>query len=162
MRKAIFFLLPVLLCCGLHAGTARVKVDFDGRSQQIGFRDFKATNGLRSLLAPWNKKDGKQQNNYLINEPIEIRLFCENGKVTFTYDDAYIDYNDGTHEEAHKDEKPQVYGGGKDYWGSTHIKQIQQFYRSCLGLEELEISGEHALKTHKLICDIYDAGGMRK
>ena len=101
-------------------------------------------------------------NNYGCNEPIEIRLFCENGKVTFTYDDAYIDYNDGTHEEAHKDEKPQVYGGGKDYWGSTHIKQIQQFYRSCLGLEELEISGEHALKTHKLICDLYDAGGMRK
>ena len=101
-------------------------------------------------------------NNYGCNEPIEIRLFCENGKVTFTYDDAYIDYNDGTHEEAHKDEKPQVYGGGKDYWGSTHIKQIQQFYRSCLGLEELEISGEHALKTHKLICDMYDAGGMRK
>jgi predicted dehydrogenase len=101
-------------------------------------------------------------NNYGCNEPIEIRLFCENGKVIFTYDDAYIDYNDGTHEEAHKDEKPQVYGSGKEYWGTTHIKQIQQFYRSCLGLEELEISGEHALKTHKLICDMYDAGGMRK
>ena len=101
-------------------------------------------------------------NNYGCDEPIEIRLFCENGKVMFTYDDAYIDYNDGTHEEAHKDTVIQNYGGGKDYWGSMHIKQIEQFYRSCLGLEELEISGERALKTHKLICDIYDKGGMRK
>ena len=102
-------------------------------------------------------------NNYGCDEPIEVRLLCEKGKVLFTYDDAYIDYNDGTHEEAHIEETVQTYGeDNKDYWGSNHIKQIKQFYRSCLGLEELEISGEYALKTHKLICDIYDAGGMRK
>ena len=100
-------------------------------------------------------------NNYGFDEPIEIRLYCENGKVIFTYDDAYIDYNDGTHEEAHKDTSLQS-SGGKVYWGSTHIIQIKQFYRACLGLEPLEISGEVALKTHKLICDIYDKGGMRK
>ena len=102
-------------------------------------------------------------NNYGCDEPIEIKLFCENGKVTLTYNDAYIDYNDGTHEEAHKDAVAQNYGKGhKEYWGSMHIKQIGQFYRSCLGLCELEISGEHALITHKMICDIYDKGGMRK
>ena len=102
-------------------------------------------------------------NNYGCDEPIEIRLFCENGKVVFTYDDAYIDYNDGTHEEAHKDLSLKRYGERhKAYWGSTHVIQIKQFYRSCLGLEELEISGEQALKTHKLICDLYDKGGMRK
>lgn len=102
-------------------------------------------------------------NNYGCDEPIEIRLFCENGKVTFDYNDAYITYNDGTSEEAHKDESLKSYGAGhKDYWGSTHIIQIKQFYRACLGLEELEISGECALKTHKLICDLYDNGGMRK
>jgi predicted dehydrogenase len=101
-------------------------------------------------------------NNYGCDEPIEIRFFCEKGKVTLTYDDAYIKYNDGSSEEAHKDVVTHNYGGGKDYWGSMHIKQIKQFYRSCLGLEELEISGEHALKTHKLICDLYDKGGMRK
>ena len=102
-------------------------------------------------------------NNYGCDEPIEIRLFCENGKATMTYDDAYITYNDGTKEEAHKDTVIQNYGKGhKNYWGSMHIKQIKQFYRACLGLEELEISGERALKTHKLICDLYDKGGMRK
>ncbi len=103
-------------------------------------------------------------NNYGCNEPIEIKLYCENGKVTFNYNDAYIEYNDGRREEAHKLDDPELecYPDGKDYWGYTHIKQIKQFYRACLGLEELEISGEEALKTHKLICDIYDNGGMRK
>ena len=102
-------------------------------------------------------------NTYGCNEPIEIRFFCENGKATMTYDDAYIDYNDGTHEEAHQDKILTSYGEKhKDYWGSMHIKQIEQFYRACLGLEELEISGEHALLTHKMICDIYDNGGMKK
>jgi predicted dehydrogenase len=99
-------------------------------------------------------------NNYASDEPIEIRLFCENGKVRFGYDDAYITYNDGTTEEAHLDDTVD-YGGGKDYWGFQHIRQIEQFYKACLGQEELEISGEEALKTHKLIMDMYDKGGMR-
>ena len=97
-------------------------------------------------------------NNYGCDEPIEIRLFCEKGKAVLGHDDAYIDYNDGTHEEAHRDENIPDYGGGRDYWGFMHVKQIEQFYRACLGLEELEISGERALKTHQLICGIYDAG----
>ena len=101
-------------------------------------------------------------NNYGCDEPIEIRLFCEKGKVVFGYDDAYIYYNDGTTEEAHQRENTEVYEGGKDYWGFQHIRQIEQFYKACLGLEPLEISGEEALKTHKIICEIYDKGGMRK
>ena len=82
------------------------------------------------------------------------------GKVVFDYDDAYIYYNDGTIDEAHQGET-EDYEGGKDYWGFQHIRQIEQFYNACLGVEELEISGEEALKTHKLIMDIYDCGGMR-
>lgn len=101
-------------------------------------------------------------NNYGCDEPIEIRLFCEKGKVVFGYDDAYIYYNDGTTEEAHQRENTEVYEGGKDYWGFQHIRQIEQFYKACLGIEPLEISGAEALKTHKIICEIYDKGGMRK
>ncbi len=98
-------------------------------------------------------------NNYGCDEPIEIKLFCEKGKVTFGYDDAYIEYNDGTKEETHQDENVQEYEGGKDYWGFQHIRQIHQFYQACLGIEALEISGEEALKTHRLIMEIYDKGG---
>ena len=97
-------------------------------------------------------------NNYGCDEPIEIRLYCERGKVVFGYDDATITYNDGTVETAHQDENRLTYKGGKDYWGIHHVKQIRQFYNALLGREELEISGEEALKTHKLIMDIYECG----
>lgn len=100
-------------------------------------------------------------NNYGCDEPIEIRLFCEKGKVVFGYDDAFITYNDGTTEEAHQDANVADYDGAKDYWGFQHERQITQFYKACLGLEKLDISGEEALKTHKLIMDIYDKGGFR-
>ena len=96
-------------------------------------------------------------NNYLIDEPIEVRLLCENGKVTFSYDHATIRYNDGTIETA--DNKPEdmfKYTGGKDYWGCQHAVQIRQFYNSILGVEELEISGREALKIQNIICQIYN------
>ncbi len=100
-------------------------------------------------------------NNYACDEPIEIRLFCENGRATFSYHDAHIIYNDGTTEEAHEDNKTSAADGGKDYWGSWHIRQIRQFYNALQGKEPLELSGEEALKTHKLIMQIYDKGNMR-
>ena len=81
--------------------------------------------------------------------------------MTFSYDDAYIEYNDGTTEEAHLGDAIE-YEGGKDYLGFQHVRQIEQFYNACLGLEELEISAYEALKTHKIIMELYDKGGMRK
>ena len=101
-------------------------------------------------------------NNYGCDEPIEIKLYCEKGKVTFGYDDAYIEYFDGSTEEAHQDQNTVEYEGGKDYWGFQHGRQIEQFYKACLGEESLDISGEEALKTHRLIMEIYEKGGMRK
>jgi predicted dehydrogenase len=97
-------------------------------------------------------------NNYGIDEPIEIRLYCEKGKVVFGYDDAYITYNDGSTESAHQEENKISYKGGKDYWGVHHVKQIRQFYNALLGKEPLEISGEDALKTHELVMNIYKMG----
>jgi len=100
-------------------------------------------------------------NNYSADEPIEIRMVCENGKVTFGYHDALIVYNDGTTEEAHEEQVKKA-EGGKDYWGSWHIRQIRQFYNALLGREPLEVSAEETLKIHKLIMRLYDEGGMRK
>ncbi len=95
-------------------------------------------------------------NNYLIDEPIEIRLLCENGTVRLSYDAAYITYNDGSIEcVQNKPQKLVSYTGGKPYWGSQHAVQIDQFYKSVLGMEALEINGREALKIQKIICDIY-------
>ncbi len=100
-------------------------------------------------------------NNYAQDEPIEIRLACENGNVIFGYEDAHIYYNDGAHEEAHQNDGTSSNEGAKIYWGNAHSIQIEQFNRACLGLEELDISAEEALKTHRLIMELYDKGGMR-
>ena len=97
-------------------------------------------------------------NNYGCDEPIEIRLYCERGKVTFTYDDAYIVYNDGTREEAQQSEAKLDARIGKEYWGIHHIRQIKQFYDALLGREPLEITGEEALKTHALVMKMYEMG----
>ncbi len=96
-------------------------------------------------------------NNYAADEPIEIRLECEKAKVVFGYDDAYITYKDGTKEEAHATDDV-VDMGGLPYWGYQHSKQIRQFYAAVRGEEPLEITGREALKTHKLVCDIYSIG----
>ncbi len=93
-------------------------------------------------------------NNYGCNEPIEIKFYCEKGKVTFNYDKATIVYNDGETQEFNS--SSNIFKiSGKDYWGNSHATQISQFYRACLNLEELEISGEEALKTHKLVMELY-------
>ncbi len=96
-------------------------------------------------------------NNYGCDEPIEIKLYCEKGKAVFTYDDGYITYDNGETEEAHQVDV-QAVEGGKDYWGFQHAKQISEFYKAVLGEQPLEISGEEALKTHKLIMDLYEKG----
>lgn len=101
-------------------------------------------------------------NNYFVDEPIEIRLLCENGNAIFSYDKAEITYNDGAVEVEENNMITIEYNGGKDYWGNCHVVQIGQFYRSVLGLEELEISGREALKIQKIICDIYEKGDMKK
>ena len=95
-------------------------------------------------------------NNYLTDEPIEIRLLCENGKATFSYDHALIEYNDGTSETIENTADDITYSGGKNYWGLKHYIQIKQFYNSLLGNEELEISGREALKIQNIICQIYN------
>lgn len=98
-------------------------------------------------------------NNYGCDEPIEIRLFCENGKVIMDYDKADIIFNDGTtlHTETQVD-PDVVYEDGKDYWGFQHIREIADFYHSVENDEEPFISGKEALKIQKLVCEIYRVG----
>ena len=98
-------------------------------------------------------------NNYGCDEPIEIRLLCENGKVTMDYDNARIVMNDGRIFDAKTFIDPDViYEGGKDYWGFQHIREIADFYDAVENDREPTISGREALKIQKLICEIYDKG----
>ena len=95
-------------------------------------------------------------NNYLVDEPIEIRLVCENGTARLSYWEATAIYNDGNIERVNNQPQTLVtYSGGKEYWGTQHAVQINNFYNSVLGEEKLEISGKDALKIQKIICEIY-------
>ena len=95
-------------------------------------------------------------NNYAVDEPIEIRMVCENGTVRLSYDDVIITYNDGTVEqEVNHPQEFVAYSGGKPYWGSQHAMQIHHFYQSLAGKEPLFLSGREALKIQKIVCDIY-------
>lgn len=41
-------------------------------------------------------------NNYLCDEPIETRLYCENGVAIFSYDNAVVSLNNGSQETMKK------------------------------------------------------------
>lgn len=98
-------------------------------------------------------------NNYGCDEPIEIRLLCENGKVTMDYDNAEIVLNNGERISAQTTIDPDVvYENGKDYWGFQHIREIADFYDAVESDREPTISGREALKIQKLICEIYKKG----
>ena len=97
-------------------------------------------------------------NNYACDDPIEIRLCCENGKAVMSYDEAQISFNDGTVLSVAQQPDGIYYEGGKDYWGFRHIREIADFYDAVENDREPAISGREALKIQKLICDIYDAG----
>ena len=98
-------------------------------------------------------------NNYGCDDPIEIRLLCENGKVVMDYDHALITFNDGRTLSTETTVDPDVvYEDGKDYWGFQHIRQIADFYRSVEENTEPTISGREALKIQELVCRIYEEG----
>lgn len=101
-------------------------------------------------------------NNYGCDEPIELRLLCENGKAVMSYDDARIELNDGTVLTVSQEPDGIHYDGGKDYWGFRHIRQIEAFYEAVEKDVEPAISGREALKIQKLICAIYESGKTGK
>lgn len=125
-----------------------VNVDDTGE----GFIKYK--NG--STLSFW------AMNNYGYDDPIEIRLYCENGKVTMSYDDVKIEFNDGTVLTTSQKVENIYYEGGKDYWGFQHIREIADFYNAVEQGIEPTISGKEALKIQKLICAIYESAKSGK
>lgn len=120
-----------------------MKVDDTGE----GFIRYK--NG--ATLAFW------AMNNYGCDDPIEIRLCCEKGRVVMSYDDARIEFADGTVETISQEDDGIYYENGKDYWGFQHIRQIADFYKSVEEGTEPFISGREALKIQKVVCAIYDS-----
>lgn len=99
-------------------------------------------------------------NYYTYDAPVEIELHCENGLAKMVGDRAEVKFNDGRTMIADNNPNDTFdYGDGvKGYWGTSHKKQITDYYKALeLGIEP-EITGEDAIKTQKMICGIYESG----
>ena len=125
--------------------------DFEVEDTGEGFIRYK--NG--ATLGFW------AMNNYGVDDPIEIRLYCENGKVVMSYDDATVTFNDGTVLTTQTESDGIVYEDGENYVGFQHLRQIKDFYSSVENDTIPFISGEEALKIQKIICEIYKEGNFK-
>jgi len=103
-------------------------------------------------------------NYYSYDAPVEIELHCEKGIVKMIGDKAVIEFNNGKKIIADNDPGEVFdYGNGvKSYWGTSHVKQIEEFYQSVAKGEQTVICGEEATKTQEMICAIYESGKKRK
>jgi predicted dehydrogenase len=102
-------------------------------------------------------------NYYSYDSAVEIELHCEKGIVKMVGDRAHIVFNDGSELIADKDPRESFdYGNGaKGYWGTSHKKQINNYYKALENGYKPDVTGEEALKTQKMICSIYESGHKR-
>lgn len=102
-------------------------------------------------------------NYYGYDAPVEIELYCENGIAKMVADRAIIEFNDARQYSADTNPNENFeYGDVKQYWGVSHIKQINLFYEALIKGEEPAINGKEAIKTQEMICAIYESGKERK
>lgn len=102
-------------------------------------------------------------NYYTYDSPVKIELHCEKGMVNMVGDRADIKFKDGR--ELIADNNPEDifdYGNGaKGYWGTSHTKQIKNYYASISAGLQPDITGDEAIKTQRMICSIYESGKKR-
>ncbi len=103
-------------------------------------------------------------NYYSYDAPVEIELHCEKGFAKMVADKATVELNDGrTFIADHNPLETFTYESGvKGYWGVSHVKQINNFYETLQGNAELDITGEEALATQKMINAIYQSGKEKR
>lgn len=102
-------------------------------------------------------------NYYTKDSDVEIELHCENGDIRIAADVCEITLNDGRSYVADKVPGESFsYGNVKGYWGVSHIKQIQDFYKSLAKGERPFIDGREAMGTMKLVLGLYDSGKQKE
>ncbi|MGX7164140.1 Gfo/Idh/MocA family protein [Enterococcus massiliensis] len=96
-------------------------------------------------------------NFYSEDAPIQLQLIFEKGKATFTGDSVEIQYHTGITIAVHPEDSPLFdFAGHKQYWGTSHLKAIANFYREILlGNTNPKNSIEECILTQKLIDIIY-------
>ena len=103
-------------------------------------------------------------NFYSFDADPEIEMECQKARVKMVKDSARIGfYDDGVLEAKPNPGEYIDYGDGrKDYWGYCHWIQIKKFYQALKKGRQPEVSAEEAIKTQKIIWNIYKSARMGK
>ena len=98
-------------------------------------------------------------NHYCTDEPVRLELACTRGKAVMEGPKARVELNNGLTCLADNDPTQMFeYGDVKQYWGTSHVKQIGNFYQSLLGLAPMYVTAENAFLTQEMICALYEHG----
>lgn len=91
-------------------------------------------------------------NYYGFDSPINIEFIGEKGTFGLIQDMGYSKIGDD-YQEYRETYKGEVIG--KDYWGSTHYMQLQDFYQSVLEDRPIKVDGLEGRKTLEMVKGIY-------
>ena len=89
--------------------------------------------------------------------PVYVKVVGEKGTATLVGDDGEVVFADGTKKTAGADFEAQKQFGMKDYWGTSHIKQVKAFYDSLEAGEPPFVTMEDAFRTQRLLRCIYES-----
>lgn len=96
-------------------------------------------------------------NHYSYDAPVYIELDCENAVASITGDTAVIRYRDNRVETSEESSSiAYEYEGVKSYWGTSHGKQIADYYNALETGAPMLVDAESAFETHKLVCNLYE------
>lgn len=91
-------------------------------------------------------------NYYGFDSPINIEFCGSRGRFGLVQDMGYT-WIGGQYKEYHEVNKTESVG--KDYWGTTHVMQIEDFYDSVLYDTPVKVDGQEGRKTLEIVKGIY-------
>lgn len=102
-------------------------------------------------------------NNFSMDDPILVMIHGEKGVMRIVSDEATVTYGDGTTERSGTDDEKKIdFGdGAKGYWGISHYKQIRNEYNAFLAGQP-DDTLEEGIKTHRMICALYESARKNK
>lgn len=93
-------------------------------------------------------------NTYLENSPVEMELVFEKGSLNLRRDHLYL-WRDG--QETLVCEPAFSASEGKSYWGTSHMRLIEDFYEHIRTQRKFWLDGTEGIKALKLVAGIYNS-----
>lgn len=92
-------------------------------------------------------------NYYVTNEPIEIQIYGEKGKLTLIGSTLKVELEGKEREMMVPSSESNL--PGKSYWGNNHQRQLRDYYTSLLEDKPLFIDGREGRKALAMVLGVY-------